>query len=100
MAKTLQFKRSETKFVPFGHKGPGTAEIARLVVLEGRYKMKAGGAMFEGGPGDVFFIPANTPLVHMGDKAQAPRHGMRSLVPRTRGPCRGGSQTRPYARLG
>jgi ethanolamine utilization protein EutQ len=38
-------------------------------VLEGRYKMKAGDAMFEGGPGDVFWVPANTPLVYMGDKA-------------------------------
>ena len=77
MAKTLHFKRKDIKFVPFGHKGPGTAEIARLVttdqsttmgggiakfdgcavewtvlydeficVLEGKYKMKAGGEMF------------------------------------------------------
>jgi ethanolamine utilization protein EutQ len=40
-----------------------------ICVLEGRYKMKAGDQMFEGGPGDVFWIPANTPLVYMGDKA-------------------------------
>jgi ethanolamine utilization protein EutQ len=100
VAKTLHFKKSAMSFAPFGHKGPGTAEIARLVgpdvstsmgggiarfdgcavewtvlydeficVLEGRYKMKAGGEMFEGGPGDVFWIPAHTPLVYMGDKA-------------------------------
>ena len=40
-----------------------------MVVLEGRFRLTAGGETFEAGPGDVFWIPEGTPLRYYGEKA-------------------------------
>ena len=97
--KTVLFKRSAMTFDDFGAKegkagiarlvgpdmsttmGGGIATFDQcavewtvrydelIVVLEGTFKLKAGDEMFEAKPGDVLWIPAETPLVYMGDKA-------------------------------
>lgn len=40
-----------------------------IVTLEGVFRMRAGDRVFEAGPGDVLWIPANTPLVYEGEAA-------------------------------
>ena len=40
-----------------------------IVVLEGLFRLRAGGETFEGKPGDVIWIPEKTPIVYEGDQA-------------------------------
>jgi len=99
MAEVRLFKRSEMEFVAYGGPpgaatiarlvGPETsrsmgAGVATfdacsiewtvlydelIVVLEGRFRLRVGDAVFEGGPGDVFWVPEYTPLKYEGDRA-------------------------------
>jgi ethanolamine utilization protein EutQ len=41
-----------------------------IVVLEGAFRLVVGDATFNCAPGDVLWIPENTPLKYEGDKAQ------------------------------
>jgi ethanolamine utilization protein EutQ len=40
-----------------------------VVVLEGTFRMRVGKEVYEATPGDVIWIPENTPLRYEGDKA-------------------------------
>ena len=40
-----------------------------IVVLEGLFRLRVGDEVFEGGPGDVIWIPEYTPLKYEGEKA-------------------------------
>jgi ethanolamine utilization protein EutQ len=40
-----------------------------IVVLEGTFRLRAGKDTYEAVPGDVIWIPENTPLRYEGDKA-------------------------------
>ena len=40
-----------------------------IVVLEGLFRLRAGGQLFEGRPGDVIWIPEKTPIVYEGEGA-------------------------------
>jgi len=40
-----------------------------IVVLEGRFRLRLGADIVEGGPGDVIWIPENTPLRYEGERA-------------------------------
>ncbi len=41
-----------------------------IVVLEGRFRLRVGSETFEAGPGDLIWIPENTPLRYEGEKAR------------------------------
>jgi ethanolamine utilization protein EutQ len=40
-----------------------------IVVIEGRFRLRAGKDVFEAGPGDVIWIPEKTPIVYEGERA-------------------------------
>jgi ethanolamine utilization protein EutQ len=40
-----------------------------IVVLEGLFRLRAGGQLFEGRPGDVIWIPEKTAIVYEGEKS-------------------------------
>jgi ethanolamine utilization protein EutQ len=40
-----------------------------IVVLEGLFRLRAGGDVFEGRPGDVIWIPEKTAIVYEGEKS-------------------------------
>ncbi|SDS75272.1 AraC family ligand binding domain-containing protein [Pseudomonas oryzae] len=40
-----------------------------IVTLEGNFRLRVGDAVFDTSPGDVLWIPANTPLVYEGEGA-------------------------------
>ncbi|WP_119459943.1 cupin domain-containing protein [Rhodospirillaceae bacterium SYSU D60014] len=99
MSEVKLFKRSEMSFEPYGGPpgratiarlvgpeisktmGAGLATFddcsiewtvlydELIVVLEGRFRLRVGAEVFEGGPGDVLWIPENTPLRYEGEKA-------------------------------
>ena len=100
MADARHFKRNEMDFVAYGGPpGEATIarlvgpEISRsmgagiatfdgcsiewtvlydemIVVLEGNFRLRVGERTFEADPGDVIWIPENTPLRYEGDKAR------------------------------
>jgi ethanolamine utilization protein EutQ len=41
-----------------------------IVVLEGHFRLRVGSKVFEADPGDVIWIPENTPLRYEGEKAR------------------------------
>lgn len=41
-----------------------------IVVLEGRFRLRVGDKIYDAGPGDVIWIPENTPLRYEGEKAR------------------------------
>jgi ethanolamine utilization protein EutQ len=41
-----------------------------IVVLEGHFRLRVGDTVYEAGPGDVIWIPENTPLRYEGEKAR------------------------------
>ncbi len=40
-----------------------------IVVLDGLFRLRAGGEVYEGRPGDVIWIPEKTAIVYEGEKA-------------------------------
>jgi ethanolamine utilization protein EutQ len=40
-----------------------------IVVIEGLFRLRAGGDVFEGRPGDVIWIPEKTAIVYEGEKS-------------------------------
>ncbi len=40
-----------------------------IIVLEGLFRLRAGKQVIEGRPGDVIWIPENTPIVYEGEKS-------------------------------
>jgi ethanolamine utilization protein EutQ len=40
-----------------------------IVVIEGRFRLRAGKEVFDAAPGDVIWIPEKTPIVYEGDRA-------------------------------
>ena len=99
MAKTIVFKKSEMNFAHYGGPpgvatiarlvGPEVSQTMGaglatfdgcsiewtvlydevIVVLEGLFRLRVGDEVFEGGPGDVIWIPEYTPLKYEGEKA-------------------------------
>ncbi len=99
MAKTMLFKKSEMAFEHLGGPpgaatiarlvgpevsqtmGAGLASFDGcsiewtvlydevIVVLDGLFRLRVGDQLFEGGPGDVIWIPENTSLKYEGEKA-------------------------------
>ncbi|MFZ5789602.1 MAG: cupin domain-containing protein [Pseudomonadota bacterium] len=99
MAGVKHFKRSEMKFETYGGPpgkatiarlvgpdlsktmGVGLASFdgcsiewtvlydEMIVVLEGLFRLRVGSEVFEGRPGDVIWIPENTPIKYEGEKA-------------------------------
>jgi ethanolamine utilization protein EutQ len=99
MAGVKHFKRSEMKFDVYGGPpgkatiarlvgpdlsktmGAGIAQFdgcsiewtvlydEMIVVLEGTFRLRVGKDSYEATPGDVIWIPENTPLRYEGDKA-------------------------------
>jgi ethanolamine utilization protein EutQ len=99
MSAIKHFKRAEMKFASFGGPpgtatiarivgpdlsstmGVGIASFdgcsiewtvfydEMIVVLEGLFRLRAGGETFEGKPGDVIWIPEKTAIVYQGERA-------------------------------
>jgi len=97
---TVLFKRSQMQFGPYGgppgeatiarlvgpdmssSMGAGIATFdgcsiewtvlydELIVVLKGRFRLRVGDEVFEGGPGDVIWIPEGTALKYEGEKAE------------------------------
>ena len=40
-----------------------------IIVIEGRFRLRAGKEVFDAVPGDVIWIPEKTPIVYEGNKA-------------------------------
>ncbi len=99
MSKTRLFKCAQMKFEPYGGPpgaatiarlvtpdisktmGAGIATFdgcsiewtvlydELIVVLEGKFRLRVDGEAIEAGPGDVIWIPENTPLRYEGERA-------------------------------
>jgi len=99
MSATRLFKRAEMRFEPYGgppgeaticrlvgpelsrSMGVGLARFddcsiewtllydEMIVVLEGRFRLRVGHEVFEGGPGDVIWIPEKTAVRYEGEAA-------------------------------
>ncbi|MOA20931.1 Ethanolamine utilization protein EutQ [compost metagenome] len=99
MSEVIHFQRSARTFEPYGDDprqasicrlvGPELSQtmgagVARfdgcsiawtvlydelIVTLEGYFRLRVGDAVFDTEPGDVLWIPANTPLVYEGEGA-------------------------------
>ena len=62
-----------------------------LFIHDGKFRLRVGGAVYHAGPGDVLWIPANTPLVY---EADAPVTFFYAVYPASKSPS--ASQKRDY----